>query len=38
MLLGLPHAHDGDDLVVLAGWEALLEGFGFSSDEGAPFA
>ena len=36
MLLGLPHAHDGDDLVVLAGWEALLEGFGFSSDEGAP--
>ena len=36
MLLGLPHVHDGDDLVVLAGWEALLEGFGFSFDGEKP--
>jgi hypothetical protein len=36
MLLGLPHFHDGDDIVVTAGWESMLEGLGFSSDGGAP--
>jgi len=29
MLLGLPHVHDGDDVIVLAGWESLLEALGF---------
>ena len=32
MLLGLPHHHDGDDIIVTAGWESMLEGLGFSSD------
>ena len=36
MLLGLPHHHEGDDLVVSAGWEALLEGLGFSFDGDRP--
>ncbi len=36
MLLGLPHFHDGDDIVVTAGWESMLEGLGFSSDGAAP--
>ena len=36
MLLGLPHHHDGEDLVVLAGWEGLMEGFGFSTDGEQP--
>lgn len=33
MILGLRHHHDGDDLVITAGWPAVLEAFGFS-DEG----
>ena len=36
MLLGLPHHHEGDDIVVTAGWEALLEGLGFSFDGEKP--
>ena len=36
MLLGLPHVHDGDDLVVTAGWEAMLEGFGFTFEGDSP--
>ena len=36
MLLGLPHHHDGDDIIVTAGWESMLEGLGFSSDGEAP--
>lgn len=32
MLLGLPHHHDGDDLVITAGWPAMAEGFGFTID------
>ena len=36
MLLGLPHVHDGDDLVVLAGWESMLEGFGFAFEGEKP--
>lgn len=34
MILGLRHHHDGDDLVITAGWPAMLEAFGFS-DEGS---
>ena len=36
MLLGLPHVHDGEDLVVLSGWEALLEAFGFGAEGQEP--
>ena len=36
MLLGLPHFHEGEDIVVTAGWESMLEGFGFASDGEAP--
>ncbi|MED5319526.1 MAG: hypothetical protein VX518_02975, partial [Candidatus Thermoplasmatota archaeon] len=36
MTLGLPHHHEGDDLVVSAGWEALLEGLGFSFEGDRP--
>ena len=36
MLLGLPHHHDGDDIVVSSGWESLLEALGFSSEGTAP--
>ncbi len=36
MLLGLPHHHDGEDLVVETGWEAMLEGFGFTFDGEKP--
>lgn len=36
MLLGLEHHHDGDDIVITTGWEALLEGLGFSSEGEAP--
>jgi len=34
MLLGLAHHHDGDDLLITNGWEAMLEGFGLRADEG----
>jgi hypothetical protein len=36
MLLGLPHVQEGDDLVVLSGWEALLEAFGFGAEGEEP--
>ena len=36
MILGLRHHHDGDDLVITAGWPAVLEGFGFSDDGKKP--
>ena len=32
MLLGLRHHHEGDDLVVTAGWEAMCEALGFVVD------
>ncbi len=32
LLLGLPHYHDGDDLVITSGWSAMMEAFGFSID------
>ncbi len=31
LTLGLEHHHDGDDIVLTQGWEALLDGLGFSS-------
>ena len=30
LMLGLAHHHDGDDLVITDGWEALLDGLGYS--------
>lgn len=36
MILGLPHHHDGDDLVITAGWPAALEGFGFGIEGDQP--
>lgn len=36
MILGLRHHHDGDDLVITAGWPALLEGFGYSFEDEKP--
>ncbi|MEK9696949.1 MAG: hypothetical protein VW270_14400, partial [Candidatus Poseidoniales archaeon] len=30
LILGLEHHHDGDDLLLTHGWEALLEGLGFT--------
>ncbi len=32
MLLGLAHHHDGNDLLITSGWEAMLEGFGLCAD------
>jgi len=32
MLLGLRHHHDGEDLVVTAGWEGMCEALGFAVD------
>ncbi len=34
MLLGLPHHHSGDDIVLTNGWEALIEGLGLTLDNG----
>ena len=36
LVLGLAHHHDGDDLVITTGWQALLEGLGFSLNGRAP--
>ena len=36
LMLGLAHHHDGDDLVITDGWQAMLDGFGFSSKGKAP--
>ena len=30
LMLGLEHHHDGDDLVISKGWQAMLDGLGFS--------
>ena len=35
-MLGLAHHHDGDDLVITEGWEALLDGLGYSLKGNAP--
>ncbi|PXY76584.1 MAG: hypothetical protein CXX80_03050 [Methanobacteriota archaeon] len=34
LVLGLAHHHDGDDLLITSGWEALLEGLGFGLQKG----
>ena len=36
LMLGLAHHHDGDDLVITEGWEALLDGLGYSLKGNAP--
>ena len=36
LMLGLAHYHDGDDLVITEGWEAMLDGLGFSVKGKAP--
>ena len=36
LILGLAHHHDGDDIVVTTGWEAMLEGLGFTYQNNAP--
>ena len=35
-MLGLAHHHDGDDLVIVDGWEAMLDGLGFTIKGKAP--
>ena len=35
-MLGLEHHHDGDDLVISKGWQAMLDGLGFSLRGKAP--
>ena len=36
LILGLAHHHEGDDLVITTGWEALLEGLGFTYNNQTP--
>ena len=36
LMLGLAHHHDGDDLVIVDGWEAMLDGLGFTIKGKAP--
>ena len=36
LMLGLAHHHEGDDLVITDGWQAMLDGLGFSSSGKAP--
>ncbi|MGB0488779.1 MAG: hypothetical protein ACPGMU_06100, partial [Candidatus Poseidoniaceae archaeon] len=36
LMLGLAHHHDGNDLVITGGWEALLDGLGYSLKGNAP--
>ena len=36
LMLGLAHHHEGDDLVITEGWEALLDGLGYSLKGNAP--
>ena len=36
LMLGLAHYHDSDDLVITEGWEALLDGLGYSLNGNAP--
>mgnify|MGYP001357213376 CR=1 FL=1 len=36
LMLGLAHHHEGDDLVITGGWEAMLDGFGYSVKGNAP--
>ncbi|MBC8438048.1 MAG: hypothetical protein H8D82_02125, partial [Euryarchaeota archaeon] len=34
MLLGLPHYHDGDDLIITSSWEGMLDGLGLTIRQG----
>ena len=34
LILGIAHHHEGDDLILTNGWQALLHGFGFSWENG----
>ena len=36
LMLGIAHHHEGDDLVLTSGWQAMLDGLGFSSDGSKP--
>ena len=36
LMLGLTHHHDNDDLVITEGWQAMLDGLGFSYKSKAP--
>ena len=36
LILGLAHHHDGNDLIITSGWSALMEAFGFSTQEDKP--
>ena len=31
MVLGIPHMHDGDDILIMHGWQPLLEGLGLQT-------
>ena len=31
LLLGIPHHHEGEDIVATGGWQAMLNGFGFTT-------
>ena len=33
MVLGIEHLHDEDDILAINGWEALLDGLGYSTEE-----
>ena len=33
MVLGISHLHEGDDLIITHGWQALLEGLGLAVDD-----
>ena len=36
LMLGLEHHHEGDDLIITKGWEALLDGLGYTIQGKAP--
>ena len=36
LLLGLAHHHEGDDLVITSGWQAMLDGLGYSYEHAVP--
>lgn len=33
MMLGIEHVHHGHDIIAISGWEALLDGLGYYTDE-----
>ena len=34
MVLGIPHMHDGDDILIMHGWQPLIEGLGLEISSG----